>query len=83
MQRIPVVLKTYRNFEVPDTEEYARLHNWWAALKKYPAFVRSMVTEESLIENYVGYADGSATSEYARTYAPKQGHEFGPGNSDQ
>mmetsp|Transcript_48772 Transcript_48772/g.76137 ORF Transcript_48772/g.76137 Transcript_48772/m.76137 type:complete len:314 (-) Transcript_48772:92-1033(-) len=66
-QRFYVILKTYRQFEVPQTAEYSRLHDWWRNVSKRPSFARTIVSHDRLVNNYREYADGSATSEVART----------------
>mmetsp|Transcript_2249 Transcript_2249/g.5005 ORF Transcript_2249/g.5005 Transcript_2249/m.5005 type:complete len:293 (+) Transcript_2249:58-936(+) len=68
MQRIPIVLGAYRGFELPKTEEFERLHQWWEVLRVFPAFQKCLVDEDRLKRNYAGYADGSATSEVARDW---------------
>eukprot|EP00283_Hemiselmis_rufescens_P009784 CAMPEP_0173422678 /NCGR_PEP_ID=MMETSP1357-20121228/3293_1 /TAXON_ID=77926 /ORGANISM="Hemiselmis rufescens, Strain PCC563" /LENGTH=331 /DNA_ID=CAMNT_0014385723 /DNA_START=27 /DNA_END=1020 /DNA_ORIENTATION=+ len=68
MQRIPIVLGPYRGFELPRTEEFARLHQWFSVLNSFPCFARCLVDTERLTLNYIGYADGSATSEVARDW---------------
>jgi glutathione S-transferase len=65
--RFPSVLRTYRGFEVPETPDYQRLHNWWSKVKEWPAFKRTLVSPDRLIHNYKEYADGTANSEVART----------------
>jgi len=68
--RFPIVLGTYRGFKVPETPEYERLHAWWAEIKERASFKRTLVSPDRLVRNYAEYADGSATSEVARTLAP-------------
>lgn len=65
--RFPIVLGCYRGFSVPDTNEYARLHNWWSQIFQRESFRRTLVAPERLMFNYREYADGTATSEVART----------------
>jgi glutathione S-transferase len=67
MQRVPVVLKTYRDFEIPNTPDFERINNWWATLRVHPSFSRVTVSPEALIKNYIGYANGTATSECSRS----------------
>eukprot|EP00960_Hanusia_phi_P045060 757005-Hanusia_phi.AAC.2 len=54
-------------FQVPNTEEYARLHLWWQAMLSCKSFCRTLVSPERLMENYEEYSDGTATSEIARS----------------
>jgi len=59
------VLKHYRNFEVPDTQEYKRFHKWMAAVHGTPSVVKTVADEQKLIESYKRYADNVAKSEMA------------------
>ena len=71
--RIPVVLGTYRQFRLPDEgAEFARLRSWWGEVSERASFKRTLVSEDRLVRNYAEYADGSATSEVARTLAPSK-----------
>lgn len=70
-QRMQSVMKHYRGFEVPSTQEYARLHDWWSAVSNRPSWRRTMVDTNRLIANYREYADGSATSAVANIFVRK------------
>eukprot|EP00929_Paragymnodinium_shiwhaense_P103513 TRINITY_DN67056_c0_g1_i2.p1 TRINITY_DN67056_c0_g1~~TRINITY_DN67056_c0_g1_i2.p1 ORF type:complete len:188 (-),score=13.12 TRINITY_DN67056_c0_g1_i2:78-641(-) len=67
-QRIASLLRVYRGFSV-DRPELLRLQNWADATRKRPSVRRTIVSEERLLRNYRGYADGSATSDAAQRYA--------------
>mmetsp|Transcript_18792 Transcript_18792/g.52365 ORF Transcript_18792/g.52365 Transcript_18792/m.52365 type:complete len:197 (+) Transcript_18792:495-1085(+) len=67
-ERLLSVSKAYRGFEVPDTEEFARLHKWYAACLEVQAFKRTIVDQEKLVANYSGYANNSATSDAAKKF---------------
>mmetsp|Transcript_36917 Transcript_36917/g.80417 ORF Transcript_36917/g.80417 Transcript_36917/m.80417 type:complete len:270 (+) Transcript_36917:31-840(+) len=67
-QRMLVILPKYRDFEIPETPEYYRLHDWWRALCSRESFRRVRISDESLIANYAGYANNTATSWVAKTY---------------
>ena len=58
------MLAAYRGVQVPQSEAYARLHDWWSTRA---AFVATRVDDQRLVGNYSGYANASATSEVART----------------
>ena len=71
--RFPIVLGSYRGFAVPETAEYARLHEWWRQVCARESFQRTLVSADRLVHNYREYADGSATSEVACTLAGAKG----------
>jgi glutathione S-transferase len=67
------VLEHYRKFALQkDDLKLMRVWNWWNAVQNYPAYVRTVVDEERLVQSYVGYADGSATSDCAQKYQQKK-----------
>jgi len=70
-QRLLSVMKHYRGFNVPDTKEYARLHNWWTAVGNRASWKRTVADTTKLIANYREYADGSATSAVANNFVRK------------
>ena len=61
------MLAAYRGVQVPQSEAYARLHDWWSTVSTRAAFVATRVDDQRLVGNYSGYANASATSEVART----------------
>eukprot|EP00976_Prorocentrum_cordatum_P116704 1196200-Prorocentrum_minimum.AAC.4 len=67
-QRMLVVLPNYRDFAIPETPEYYRLHDWWRVCSSRDSFRRVRVSDQKLIANYAGYANNSATSWVAKTY---------------
>jgi glutathione S-transferase len=67
-QRILIVLSVYREFVIPQTHEYQRLHDWWRVVSSHNSFRRARVSDERLISNYSGYAKNSATSWVAKTF---------------
>jgi len=63
-QRTLSVLRTYRDFVLPDDTcpSCARLSHWYHACLAVPAFADTIVDEAELIANYAGYADNSAAN---------------------
>lgn len=59
------ILKHYRGFEVPQTDEYERFHVWAAAVKNHPSIKAVEQDEERVLENAKPYAEGNAKSELA------------------
>mmetsp|Transcript_53250 Transcript_53250/g.113138 ORF Transcript_53250/g.113138 Transcript_53250/m.113138 type:complete len:251 (-) Transcript_53250:52-804(-) len=58
-----VVLKHYRNFEVPRTREYAKYWEWAAAVSKRPSFVSTASKDlRAMIDVYLPYAEGTEYS---------------------
>jgi glutathione S-transferase len=55
------VLKTYRNFEVPQTEEYAKYWAWYEAVITRPSFIATSSDEDlqAMIDVYKPYAEGT------------------------
>ena len=66
VERFPA-LKHYRNFEVPETEEYKRFHAWWHAVQHHPSFQPARITTDFMIGVYKSYAENSATSKVAES----------------
>mmetsp|Transcript_24295 Transcript_24295/g.38119 ORF Transcript_24295/g.38119 Transcript_24295/m.38119 type:complete len:263 (+) Transcript_24295:297-1085(+) len=59
--RMEVVLKHFRNFEVPATTEYSKYFEWRDSVLKQPAFVATVATDfEAMRRVYCRYADGTA-----------------------
>mmetsp|Transcript_4165 Transcript_4165/g.6088 ORF Transcript_4165/g.6088 Transcript_4165/m.6088 type:complete len:267 (+) Transcript_4165:365-1165(+) len=59
--RMEVVLKHFRNFEVPATAEYAKYFEWRDSVLRHPAFVATVATDfEAMQRAYRRYADGTA-----------------------
>ena len=73
--RFQTVSKAYRDFSIPSppflppipplAEEFARLHLWFAAFQRSPSYLATVVDSQRLIDNYIGYANNSATSDAA------------------
>ena len=63
--RIPVVLKHYRNFDVPKSPEYQRYHKWFDAVKAHPVVMATLPSEEEMLRSSKKYAQGTAKSEAA------------------
>ena len=61
------MLAAYRGVQVPQSQAYARLHDWWSTVSTPAVFVATRVDDQRLVGNYSGYANASATSEVART----------------
>jgi len=59
--RMEVVLKHFRNFEVPSTAEYSKYFEWRDSVLKHPAFVATASPDfEAMKRVYCRYADGTA-----------------------
>lgn len=59
--RMAVVLKHFRNFEVPATAEYTKYFEWRDSVERHPAFVATVATDfEAMQRVYRRYADGTA-----------------------
>lgn len=57
-----MVLKHYRDFQIPEGGIFARYHRWYAAVKEVPAVVGTLQPEDKLVQSYQRYADDSAKS---------------------
>uniref|UniRef100_A0A7S2MBK3 GST C-terminal domain-containing protein n=1 Tax=Octactis speculum TaxID=3111310 RepID=A0A7S2MBK3_9STRA len=68
-QRIPIILGTYRGVRLDDDPRLERMDMWAKAVAARPSVRRTIVDEARLMDNYSGYADGSATSDAAKKYA--------------
>ncbi|KAJ3042894.1 hypothetical protein HDV00_006456 [Rhizophlyctis rosea] len=66
--RIEIVLKHYRNFELPTgpEEAWGRYNKWVEAVKAHPAVAATVSDTEKYLESYKRYADGSANSKVAQ-----------------
>lgn len=60
-QRTYSVLRTYRDI-VLEGSKFKRLHDWYSACLEIPAFANTLVQEQILIENYIGYANNTASN---------------------
>lgn len=67
-QRCLSVLAHYRDFFIPNTDEFARLRIWWEVVSKRPSFARTIVSKQRLLDNYIGYASGRGKSDASRKY---------------
>jgi glutathione S-transferase len=67
-ERLLTVGAAYRGFEPPPCAEFERLGRWHAAVRSRPAVARTLADRARLVENYSGYADGSATSDVAKRF---------------
>jgi len=65
-QRCTTVLAERRQFEIPPS--LTRLHAWADATRVRPSIAATIVDTDRLVANYVGYADGTATSDAAKQY---------------
>lgn len=59
------ILKHYRCFEVPKSEEFKRFHIWCEAVRNASAVKVTLQDESKLLDSYKRYADASATSQVA------------------
>jgi len=59
---------TYRGVAFPEGAPYDRLRLWYKALLARPSFARTIVDQQRLVNNYSGYADGTATSTVAKEF---------------
>lgn len=62
-QRLDVVMRHFRNFYIPENEEFSRYHKWWKAVQDVPSYKATEQPEEKLQKSYERYADGTAASE--------------------
>ena len=63
--RIPVLLKTMRNFEIPNDAKFARYHRWWNAVKELEAVKKTVQPQDKLMDKYQRYIDGTAKTQVA------------------
>merc|ERR1712130_665412 len=59
------ILKYFREFVIPNTDEFKRFHAWNAAVLKRPAIKSTLVDKKDLLQTYSRYADGTALSKVA------------------
>ena len=57
--------KYYRNLELPEDDDFARLGAWWRATKERPSVKATLVCRERLIMSSSQYAKNQATSDVA------------------
>merc|ERR1719374_252224 len=57
-----------RGVACPEGAPYDRLRLWYKALLARPSFARTIVDQQRLVNNYSGYADGTATSTVAKEF---------------
>lgn len=71
-QRTLSVLKHYRGFELNSNncKSFKQWETWYSACLDMPGFAKTIVDETRLIDNYKGYADGTATSNAAQLTKP-------------
>lgn len=67
-QRMLNVLKVYRHFTLDSSnnQHFQRLDDWYNACLQVEAFSNTLIDDDVLIDNYTGYADGTATSNVAQ-----------------
>jgi glutathione S-transferase len=58
--RASVLLQHYRNFAVPDTDEFAAYHRWYNAVVSRPSVAATQPDVDKLIDIYVKYAKPAA-----------------------
>ena len=56
-QRIPVLLNTYRRFDIPDNEKFSRYYQWWNAVKEVDAVKKTFQPEDNLIARLKCYTE--------------------------
>lgn len=59
------ILEHFREFVIPDTEEFKHFHEWNSAVMSRPAIVATLADKNDLLECYERYADASALSKVA------------------
>lgn len=59
------ILKHYRDFEVPQTEDYRRFHVWATAVNSHPSIKAVEQDKERVLAFSKPYAEGNAKSELA------------------
>ena len=47
-----IVLKQFRNFEIPMTERFNRIHLWMQAMRNTPIFRKSVESDEFYLEAF-------------------------------
>ena len=60
-----VMLNHYRQFSVPEDDEFKRFHTWWTAVQKHWSYQATKLSDEELITGYRHYADNTAPSKLA------------------
>ena len=58
--RIEQILKHYRNFSIPNTEEFQRYHRWYQAMIEREAIKKTIQEPARMQEKYQRYADDTA-----------------------
>ena len=71
-QRIELVLRRVRYFEVPTTADFSRYHVWFAAVKQVDTVVKTFHSEEKLVELYALYATGVLKTDAERAEAVRK-----------
>ena len=63
--RFLALLKTMRNFEIPDDATFERYHRWWNAVKELEAVTKTVQPQDKLMAKYQRYSDGTAKTQVA------------------
>ncbi|XP_033752254.1 glutathione S-transferase U19-like [Pecten maximus] len=63
--RFGPVLKHFRDFEVPDTDRYQKLHKWMAACHSHPSVVPTIAEKTKITAVYRYYAENLSKAETA------------------
>ncbi|XP_069132602.1 uncharacterized protein [Argopecten irradians] len=63
--RFRPVLKHFRDFEVPDTDQYRKLHKWMAACHSHPSVVPTIADDKKITAVYRYYAENLSRAETA------------------
>jgi len=66
-ERMLSVGAKYRALTISKEDKHKRLWQWYESCLARPSFSNTIVSQNRLILNYSGYADGSATSDVAKT----------------
>ncbi|KAK3103712.1 hypothetical protein FSP39_021246 [Pinctada imbricata] len=70
--RLPV-MKFYRNFSVPETKEFERIHVWMRACHAQSSVQQTIPNESQLITEYERYANNSTNSQVANAIRKGEG----------
>lgn len=61
--RLPNVMKHFRDFCIPENEQFERYHVWWKAVREMQCFKGTVPDVDRLIGSYVRYEKGTAQTE--------------------
>ena len=65
VERFPV-LEHYRDFKIPDTDDFKRFNSWWKAVQEVPSYQRAKINPDIMVAGYKKYANNMATSQLSK-----------------